>query len=174
MLSLRGRHPAARQHEARPCRQSAPEPEVTRAGAMTRRPPSTHTVPFLPQSRRRIVSSISSTRPGAKSWLTLTRRNPAFSRYSKRTAIVRGRSGVQWTISSLCKKNVSCCVRDAFPPLRSVYPVGHLRLIVDSEGRDRSSDCSVDIDDSLRDACVGPLPRHPVEKRAAIGLILGC
>jgi hypothetical protein len=42
-----------------------------------------------------------------------------------------------------------------------------------SEGPDRSSDCSVDIDDSVRDACVGPQARHPVEKRAAIGLILG-
>src|SRR5918992_1396051 len=58
--------------------------------------------------------------------------------------------------------------------MRAVYPVGHLKLIVDSEGRDRSSDCSVDIDDSVRDAYVGPQARHPVEKRAAIGLILGC
>jgi hypothetical protein len=58
--------------------------------------------------------------------------------------------------------------------MRSVYPEGHLRLIVDSEGPDRSSDRSVDIDDSIRDACVGPQARHPVEKRAAVGLILGC
>jgi hypothetical protein len=47
-------------------------------------------------------------------------------------------------------------------------------LVVDSEGSDRSSDCSVDIDHSERDACIGLQPRHPVEKRAAIGLILGC
>ena len=59
------------------------------------------------------------------------------------------------------------------PPLRSVYPVRHLQLIVDSEGPDRSGDCSVDIDHQVRDACVGPQARLPVEKRAAIGLILG-
>ena len=45
-------------------------------------------VPFLPQSRRRIVSSISSPRPGAKSRLTPTRRNPAFS--STRSEPTRG------------------------------------------------------------------------------------
>src|SRR5688572_29781995 len=58
--------------------------------------------------------------------------------------------------------------------MRSVHPEGHLGLIVDSEGPDRSSDCSVDIDDSVRDACVGPQARYALEKRAAIGLILGC
>jgi hypothetical protein len=58
--------------------------------------------------------------------------------------------------------------------LRSVYPVGHLKLLVDSEGRDRSSDYTIDIDDSVRSAFVGAHTRHPVEKRAAIGLILGC
>src|SRR6186997_129499 len=99
---------------------------------------------------------------------------PSFLQYSKRTDVVRGRSGVHGTFGSLCKKNLQCCARDAFPPLRSVHPVGHLKLIVDMEGADRSSDCSVDIDDSVRDACVGPQARRPVEKRAAIGLILGC
>jgi hypothetical protein len=129
-------------------------------------------VPFLPQSRRRIVSSISSPRPGAKSRLTPMRRKPAFSstrrepRLSETARAYSGRSAVS------ARRSVGLRSR-RLPPERSVYPVGHLRLIVDSEGRDRSSECSVDIDDSVRDARVGPLARHPVEKRAAIGLILG-
>ena len=46
--------------------------------------------------------------------------------------------------------------------------------ILDSEEPDRSQRDSVDVDDSVGDACVGPQARHPVEKRAAINLILGC
>ena len=57
-------------------------------------------------------------------------------------------------------------------PVRSAYPVGHLELIVDSEGTDRSGDYSIDLDDAVRDAWIGPQARRPVEKRAAIGLIL--
>jgi hypothetical protein len=143
-------------------------PKVTWAGAMTRRPTTTHTVPFLPQSRRRIVSLDLLTATGCEVAVDANASEPSFLQYSKRTDVVRGRSGVQWTFGSLGKKNLSCCARDAFPPLRSVYPVGHLKLIVDSEGRDRSSDCSVDMDDSVGDAPIGPQARHPVEKRAAI------
>jgi hypothetical protein len=81
---------------------------------------------------------------------------------------------VHWTFGSLGEVKLQCCARDAFAPQRSVYPVGHLELIVDSEGRDRSSDCSVELDDSVRGARVSPDTRHPLEKRAAIRLILGC
>src|SRR3954451_8976803 len=99
---------------------------------------------------------------------------PSFLEHAKRTEVVGGGSRVHWTLRSLGKKNLQCRARDASPPLRSVYPVGHLELTVDSEGPDRSSRCSVDIDDSVRDAWVGSQARQPVEKRAAIGLIRGC
>ena len=56
------------------------------------------------------------------------------------------------------------------PPAHSVHPIGHLRLIVDSEEPDRPSGFAVDIDDQVQHARVGPQARRPVEKRAAIGL----
>src|SRR3954471_9340733 len=58
--------------------------------------------------------------------------------------------------------------------MRSAYPVGHLKLIVDSEGADRPSDDSIDVDDAMRDAWIRPEARRPFEKRAAIGLMFRC
>jgi len=129
-------------------------------------------VPNSVQAQHRFLDLLTAT--GCEVAVDANASEPSFLQYSKLTDVVRGRSRVQWTFGSLGKKNLKCCARDAFPPLRSVHPVRHLRPIVDSEGRDRSSDCSVDIDDSVRDACIGPQAGHPVEKRAAIGLILGC
>jgi hypothetical protein len=140
---------------------------------MTRRPTTTHTVPFLPQSRRRIVSSISSPRPGAKSRLTPTRRNPAFSSTRSEPTLSEAARAYSGRSAVSARRICSAALAMPFPHSVRSTQEGHLRLIVDSERPDRSSDCSVDIDDSVRDARVGPQARHPVEKRAAIGLILG-
>src|SRR5688572_31122358 len=137
---------------------------------MTRRPTTTHnsSVPTSVEAQDRFLDLLTAT--GCEVAVDANASEPGLLQYSKRTDVVRGRSGVQWTLRSLGQKNLQCCARDAFPPLRSVYPEGHFELIVDSEGPDRPSDCSVDIDDPVRDARVGPQARHPVEKRAAIGL----
>jgi len=92
--------------EARPCRRRAPHPEVTRAGAMTRRPTTTHTVPFLPQveAQDRFLDLLTATE--CEVAVDANASEPSFLQYSKRTDVVRGRSGVEWTFGSLGKKNL--------------------------------------------------------------------
>src|SRR5204863_668121 len=123
-------------------------------------------VPTSVEAQDRFLDLLTAT--GCEAAVDANASEPSFLQHSKRTDVVRGRPGIHGTLGSLGKNNLQCCARDAFPPVRSADPIGHLKLIVDSEGPDRSSDRSVDIDDSVRDARVGPQPRHPVEKRAAI------
>jgi transposase len=81
---------------------SATGPSPVDRGRPGQRSPTTpeSRLSFVPQSRRRIVSSISCPRPGAKSRLTPMRRNPAFSSTrSERTLseadrAYRGRSAI--------------------------------------------------------------------------------
>ena len=83
------------------------------------------------ESQDRLLDLLTAT--GCEAAVDADASEPSFLQYSKRTDVVRGRSSVHRTFCSLGKKNLKCCARDAFPPLRSVYPVGHLELIVDSE-----------------------------------------
>ncbi len=81
-------------------------PEVTRAGAMTRRPTTTHTVPVPTsvEAQDRFLDLLTAT--GCEVAVDANASKPSFLQYSKRTDVVRGRSGVQWTFGSLGKKNL--------------------------------------------------------------------
>jgi hypothetical protein len=99
------------------------------------------------QSRRRIVSSISSPRPGAKSRLTPTRRNPAFSRTRSDPGVVRGRAGEQWAFADHAEKTLQRRTGDTLTPQRPIDPR------------------SVGIDDALQDTRVIAQTRHAGKKR---------
>jgi hypothetical protein len=75
-------------------------------GAVTRRPTTTHTQfrSYSVEAQDRFLDLLTATRcevavdPNAS--------EPSFLQYSKRTDVVRGRSGVQWTFGSLGKKSL--------------------------------------------------------------------
>lgn len=62
-------------------------------------------VPALPQSRQdRFLDLLTAT--ACEVTVDANASEPSFLQDSKRTEVVRGRSGVQWTLGSLCKKNL--------------------------------------------------------------------
>src|SRR4051794_12455424 len=135
-----------------------------------RRPLGTVTRPTSVEAQDRFLDLLTAT--VCETAVDADASEPSFLQHSKRGDVVRGRAGVHRSVGSLGKDNLQCCARDAFPPVRSAQPVGHLELIVDSEGPDRSSDDSIDLDDAVRDASIGAQAGRPLEKGAPIGLAL--
>src|SRR3954454_5190029 len=137
-----------------------------------RRPLGTVTRPTSVEAQDRFLDLLTAT--VCEAAVDANASEPSLLQHSKRSDVVRGRAGVHRSFGSLCKNDLQCCARDAFPPVRSAHPVGHLKLIVDSEGTDRSSDYSVDLYSAVRHVWIGAEARRPLEKRAAIGPTVRC
>jgi hypothetical protein len=68
---------------------------------------------------------------------------PGLFENPQRGGIVRGCTGEQWAFGGHGKEALERRTGDTSAPERAIDPVGHLGLVVDPEGGDRSGDRSV-------------------------------